>query len=260
MALKHSTGSLDALYRVFVQPALSNSHTTRPSLHRGLRTVQRPRQHSRAFSASPLLATKTRAPEERRNKWDEEISARVVVLVDPRTDKLEEQPRTRYDILNTMDRKTHRLIQMSPDEPDNRSFMPVCKIVSKKEQYEHDKNYKKAAKERKAEGAKVNSVKVLELNWAIDTNDLAHRCERVAEFLTEGRRVEIVLAAKKRGRKATRAECEDLVKRIGDTVEGVPGAKELKSLDGKIGAFATIVLQGKAPSQVRDGGVVKEAE
>ena len=182
----------------------------------------------------------------------------MVVLVDPLTNKLEDQPRTRFDVLRMMNRETHRLKQVSDDEPNNRNFTPVCKIVSKKEEYERDRHFKKVVKERKMEGARAGSVKVLELNWAMDANDLAHRCERVAEFLSEGRRVEIVLAAKKKGRKATRAECDGLVKKIGETCDSVPGAKALKSLDGKIGAFATIVLQGKASSQVKDVGVMKE--
>lgn len=262
MAVPHAQGTFEALYRVFVLPALANNaaHRTLP------RTVRRvpplPRPHQRRFSASPFHAVKTRAPETRTQKWNEEIKAQSLYLVDPATGKREEEPRTRYDILNRLNRDTHRLVQLSPDEPDNPNFIPVCKVTSKKEQYEIEQKAKKAQKERKAESAKVNSVKTLELNWAIDSNDLAHRLERVAEFLAEGRRVEIMLAAKKkgRGRKATQEECEAVLKKIYDTIDAVPGARELKKLDGKMGQFATIVLQGQAPSQRKESDANKQAQ
>lgn len=180
--------------------------------------------------------------------------ARVVYLVDPVTNKLEDQPRTRFDVLNTIDRNTHRLVQLSADEPENRGFMPVCKIVGKKEQYAADRERKKQQKEKKTESARVNSIKTLELNWAIDANDLGHRLERVAEFLADGRRVEIVLAAKKQGRKATKQECEGVMKRIYGVVDDVPGSRELKRLEGKLGGFASLVLQGRAPGQSKEGG------
>ncbi|KAK5113748.1 hypothetical protein LTR85_010765 [Meristemomyces frigidus] len=250
MASTHATGTLQSLYRVFVLPALSKPAPSRARL----RQAPRAAPDRRCFSASPIHAVKSRAPQERAQKWDEEIRAQMLYLVDPVTGKREEEPRTRFDILSQMDRKTHRLIQLSPDEPGNRNFIPVCKVMGKKEQYEAEQKAKKASKERKAESVKVNSVKTLELNWAIDGNDLGHRLERVAEFLAEGRRVEIVLAAKKkgRGRRATQAECEGVLKAIYGTVDAVPGAKELKRLDGKVGGFATLVLQGRASGQGKE--------
>ena len=172
--------------------------------------------------------------------------------MDPETNTLldEGEPRTRYDVLKSIDKKTHRLVQLSPDEEgkDPRYAIPVCKVISKKEMYEQDRRKKTQAKEKAKESAKVGSVKTLELNWAIDGNDLGHRLERVAEFLGEGRRVEIVLAAKKRGRKASTAECEGVLKRIEGVAEEVRGASVLKALEGKVGGFGTMVLQGKAPS------------
>ena len=88
-------------------------------------------------------------------------------------------------------------------------------------------------------------MKTLELNWAIDGNDLGHRMKSVAGFLEEGRKIEIVLARKKKGRRATGEECREVIKRIGETVEGVDGAKEVQELTGEVGGLATIVLQGR---------------
>ncbi|KYG45160.1 hypothetical protein M433DRAFT_34797, partial [Acidomyces richmondensis BFW] len=188
----------------------------------------------------------------RRQKWDEEITARLIHLVDPITGKLSE-PRKRVDVLRALDRRTQRLVQVSADdEPGNRGGQHhqqqhvtapvVCKIVDKRVQYQQERERKR---QKKQEQAGTGSGKTIELNWAIDPNDLGHRLERLAEFLGDGRRVEVVLAAKKKGRKATMGECEALVKRVMETMERVKGAKELKPLEGQLGGFATWVLQGK---------------
>ncbi|TKA54563.1 hypothetical protein B0A55_13355, partial [Friedmanniomyces simplex] len=300
-----SRSSAQALYRIFVGPALSSVHPTRhlvqqapasshiaPHNSTPLPTSQR---HRRLFSTTPPLSTKTRAPVQRTQKWDEEITARLIQLVDPETSALLDDgaPRTRYDVLKTLDKRTHRLIQLSPDPTpeeeerfrrgeveegarakmggywDSRGangygmgmFVPVCKVVSKKEQYELERKKKSASRERMKEGLKSQSIKTLELNWAIDGNDLQHRLDRIEEFLGEGRRVEIVLAAKKRGRKATLAECEEVLKRIEGCVGGVEGASVARRLDGKMGAFATMVLQGRVGRSINIGsGTVAQTE
>ena len=111
--------------------------------------------------------------------------------------------------------------------------------------YVQEQKKKAEAKSAKKISAMSSSVKTMELNWAIDGNDLGHRLDRMKEFLGEGRKVEVVLAAKKRGRKASTSECEDVLNRIKGAVDAVPGAKEAKPIDGKKGQFCTILLQGK---------------
>lgn len=131
--------------------------------------------------------------------------------------------------------------------PDKAGEIPTCKIISKKESYESEKRAKEVAKEKKRV-QKVTSgegLKTLELNWAIDLNDLGHRINRIKEFLGEGRRVEVVLAAKKRGRKASREECEVVLEKLRTAVGEVEGAKQREATTGKIGGFVTMVFQGR---------------
>ena len=59
-----------------------------------------------------------------------------------------------------------------------------------------------------------------------------------------------MLASKKRGRKATLAECEGLLEKIRGVADEVGGAKVLKEFEGKMGGFATVVYQGRAPGVV----------
>ncbi|KAF2161020.1 hypothetical protein M409DRAFT_70091 [Zasmidium cellare ATCC 36951] len=256
MKTRHTSPAAQALYHVFIAPALSKPRTTQHLLP--------PHNHIRRFTTTPLLRAKTRAPELRTQKWDAEITARQIYLVDPVTNILRDPetgalppPRTRYDVLNSIDTKTHRLVQLEPDEPGNRNFMPVCKIVDKKESYDAEKRKAKAAKTAKKLSARSSEMgmKTVELNWAIDANDLGHRVEKMKGFLTEGRRVEVVLASKKRGRKASLEECEGVLGRLRAAVESVEGAREVEGLKGKVGGFATMVVLGRP---VRD--IISEAK
>lgn len=155
-------------------------------------------------------------------------------------------------LLASFDPKEWRLVctEKMPDDRDfdPRYWEPVCKMVNRKEEYEKEK-----ARKTKEKGAKKvvdpTSVKTLELNWAIDVNnDLNHRLNKVKEFLAEGRRVEIVLAKKKRGRVATREECDNVLSRINAAIEEVKGAKQIKAMEGKVGGVAMLLLEGPKAS------------
>ncbi|EME47393.1 hypothetical protein DOTSEDRAFT_69358, partial [Dothistroma septosporum NZE10] len=217
MSCRRSRGVARVLYRVFVLSAVPHPATKqRPSLPRSLPKSQPWSLTTRPFSCTVVRHAKTRAPEQRTHKWDSEITARRIYLVDPTTGRLDGiDPETgegeptihnRRSTMSSVDTKTHRLVQMSPDEPDNHNFIPVCKIVSKKDDYEREKAKKKQAKEQKKVQAisSDKAMKTVELNWAIDKNDLGHRLGKVRGFLEEGRRVEVVLASKKQGRKASK--------------------------------------------------------
>ena len=117
--------------------------------------------------------------------------------------------------------------------------------MSKKDAFDAEKRKKSAQKEAKKAAAAAASVKTLELNWAIDQNDLGHRLGKVEQFLGEGRKVEIVLAAKKAGRKATLGECEQVLQRIRRNVSAVEGGREVRAMEGKLGGVATLFFQGR---------------
>ncbi|RMZ89250.1 hypothetical protein DV736_g3511, partial [Chaetothyriales sp. CBS 134916] len=97
-----------------------------------------------------------------------------------------------------------------------------------------------AAKElqKKARGAKP---KQLELNWAISENDLELKMRQMDQFLDKGKKVELILAAKRRQRKATTEEADALMKKLDERVEQA-GAKKVK-MEGKLLGQATIMLQ-----------------
>ncbi|CZT23586.1 uncharacterized protein RCC_09300 [Ramularia collo-cygni] len=255
----HTASPLRALYRVFVLPALSQSATTTRA--RLIPTVHPSSSTTRPYSHTPLLSAKTRPAEQRRQKWDSEITSLRIYLIDPETNALPPTPVTRYDTLKTLDTRTHRLVQLSPDEPNNPSFIPVCKIISKKEAYISEQKKKLAAKEAKKVNARGSEagMKTLELNWAIDTGDLAHRLEKLRGFLEEGRRVEVCFRGKKRGRKASLEECEKVLEQVREVAQGVDGVRE-KGLEGKIGGVASVEFFVKGGGGGAKGGGSKGRE
>lgn len=101
----------------------------------------------------------------------------------------------------------------------------------------------KARSKRKADPAAT--LKTIELNWAIDKNDLSHRLDKMKQFLSKGWRIDVVMAAKRKGRKATIEEAEELLKMIRRSIAEIQGAREWKAMEGKAGAQATIFAQGK---------------
>lgn len=149
-------------------------------------------------------------------------------------------------------------------DEEKEEWIPTCRIISKKEQYELDRQRQKQKVQAKKNSGEA-STKTVELSWAIDGNDLAHRMKKVVEFLNEGRKVEVVLAKKKGGRKATGEECEGVVARILETVEGVKGAKVGKAMEGKVGGVLTLFFEGVkekdkvAEGKKKDGKVEKAA-
>jgi translation initiation factor IF-3 len=164
-------------------------------------------------------------------------------------------------VLRNIDEKTHYLEQVTPDDPDDPDYLPVCRIVNKKEEYEVQKQRKSAAKASKQRSAKSSAAgaKTVELSWAIDQHDLSHRLGRIKDFLSQGRRVEVAIAKKKGGRLATVEECESLLRSLKETVESVLGARELKSDDDegpppKLGAPRLMNFVGKEGTQQKSAG------
>jgi translation initiation factor IF-3 len=176
------------------------------------------------------------APLKRRLPRDDEIKSWSVSLVSEEG-KLNE-PRSTADILSSIDRKTHSLVVVVPGEP---GVPPICKIMNKQAMREAEKAKTKASKNPGA------TIKTIELNWAIDGNDLGHRLNKVKEFLSKGFKVEVALAEKRKGRKATEEEAEGLLRKIREAVKEVDGAKETKPMEGKLLKPATLYAEGKAP-------------
>lgn len=105
-------------------------------------------------------------------------------------------------------------------------------------------------KAREPKKTEEELTKQVELTWAITGNDLSYRVARIENFLKEGRRVEVVIAPKKGGRKATSDEVRELLKYIRERLKETEGTEEWKGLEGVPGAQVTMFYQNKGMKAV----------
>lgn len=228
-----------ALHRVFIAPielvrpresvqvtrrTISSISTSGPRCRAKAPRLLLP--HQQKYYASSA-AVKSRLPR------DDEIKAWSISLVGE--DGKLQDPRPTLDVLDSIDRKRDSLVVVVPGEP---GVPPICKIMNKEAM--------RAAEKAKLKGARGGvTEKTIELNWAIDGNDLSHRLVKLKGFLGKGFRVEVVLGAKRKGRKATVEEAETLIQRVKEAVGEVEGAKESKPMDGKLLGVLMMQFEGK---------------
>ena len=129
---------------------------------------------------------------------------------------------------------------------------PIVKIVSRKALFEEA---------RKSKPKKQAEDKQLELNWAIDPQgDLKHRLKRLSDWLEEGKNVEILLAPKKGGRRATPEDCQHVLDRIHEAVSGIKGAREAKPMEGALGRRSTLLFKNSEVEDDDGEGEVKQVQ
>ncbi|KAF9630367.1 putative translation initiation factor protein [Lasiodiplodia theobromae] len=257
---RHISTTTQALFRVFVQPTIAAA----PSTPRAASSLIRP---STAPTAGVLFAPafaphnqrrtaiKYRAPVERTTPYDEEIGSRWINLVD--ADGVFHPRQSIRKVLDDMDRITNHLVQVVPAQKDAEFPFPVCKVVAKNVLREQERQKEK----QRAKKTPDELGKTLELNWAASPNDLQHWLKRLKEFLQEGRRVEVVLGPKKRGRKATPEEIENVLQSVKDTVAEVPGAKERIEPEGEVGGILMLSYDGpKQPKEEKKKEEKKKEE
>lgn len=233
-----------ALHRIFVAP----------------KSIPRP---ARAIIATPQFRGYARpAPTARRLPSDDLITARSIHVVND--DGTLSPPQDTRHVLRNLDRKAYTLQTVSV--PDANSApgsptLPVCRIISKRQILEAAK----AAKANKKPQANPERVtKTIELNWAIDGNDLSHRLKRIREFLERGNKVEVALAGKRKGRKASPEEAKEVLEKVRAFVvedEGrANGWREYKALEGAVGGVMTVYLEGKVVEQKKAEKIVQETQ
>jgi len=256
----HISGTSRALYRVFVAPNLRAS-TSIPLLYAPAFAPSAP-----SFIAAPSLTSRTSirtkqyAKDTRRRALsdyyviDAAIEADYVNLVDEERGFHKDVPIK--EALASFNKVTHHLVQMTPGKVDEHGRvdpenLPTCRIVSKMDlRAQHER--KLETERRQAKGhSKGPAPKSLELNWAIAGGDLKHRLEKMKDFLREGRKVELMLGPKKRGRKATAEEANTVIKAVRVAVAECKGAGEVKS-EGAVGGVMTIVFEGRKMEEKKD--------
>ena len=115
---------------------------------------------------------------------------------------------------------------------------PVCKIMSRKD-------YFMGEQKRGKTGGAVKKPKELELTWNVDKNDLKHRLTRAESFLADGKKVEVFLSPKRRGKPVSAEDAQAIVKEIKDRILQGTNNREYKEMEGKVGETVTMYFEKK---------------
>lgn len=251
----HISSTSRALYRVFVLPNLRTASNGIP--------VQFAPAFAPTYGPPSIPIAPTLPSTQVRHKSYTRKDTRRHALSDyftidnaitaPRVNFVDDQGRffedvATLDALSSFNKVTHHLVQVTPGKVDaagdpDPDHPPVCRVVSKMDlRAQHERKVEAARKQ--AKGTTGPPQKNLELNWAIGGGDLKHRLNKLKEFLGEGRRVEVLLGPKKRGRKATPDEANAVYKAVLEAVDECKGAKEVKR-EGTIGAVVTVIFEGQ---------------
>ena len=189
-----------------------------------------------------------RDPIYREYTLDEDIKSQLVQSKDPETGKLN-PPEALRSLLFNIDREVQVVRQLGTPQ----GAPPVVEIAEKTAllQYLRDKEERE---KQIAKGKRESKPKQIELNWAINSHDLEMKLNQLRSFLDKGKRVEILLAAKKRQRKATEQEAQNLVSEIKKLVADLEGCREVSPMQGRVGGQAIMTLQklGKSKPQSKE--------
>lgn len=251
----HISSTSRALYRVFVLPNLRSTSNGIP--------IQFAPAFAPTYGPPSIPISSPASTQQVRHKTYQRKDTRRHALTDyftidnaitaPRVNFVDEEGKFHADIatldaLRSFSKVTHHLVQVTPGQVDaegrhDPDHPPVCRVVSKMDlRAQHEKKVDIARKQHV--GVTGPPQKNLELNWAIGGGDLKHRMNKLREFLEEGRRVEVLLGPKKRGRKATPEEAQGVMKAVLGAADECKGAKEVKR-EGAVGGVLTIVFEGK---------------
>ena len=144
-------------------------------------------------------------------------------------------------VLDNLNREEEHLVQVSP--PDEKRPTAVVKIF-KRADLIRQKVEKKKAMQKQQKVMKEREPKQMELNWAIGPHDLDIKLGQLEAFLDKGKTVEIILAAKRKQRKATLEEGEGVLTKIRERLMKID-AREVKPMDGQVLKQATLTVRKK---------------
>ncbi|EXJ83993.1 hypothetical protein A1O3_04660 [Capronia epimyces CBS 606.96] len=141
-------------------------------------------------------------------------------------------------VLKSIDRTTSHVLQLSKSGEHEFAIVQVVERANLIKQIKE----KETAQRRVQHAQKEKRPKQIELNWAISSNDLQLKLRQMEDFLRKGKKVELLLASKRRQRKASTEEAEALLKTLREKIQEV-GAAEISPMEGAILRQATMTVK-----------------
>lgn len=149
------------------------------------------------------------------------------------------EPRPLSFVISGIDRNTH-FVQQITAVTDPREFA-VVRIVTRNDLV-REVTAKGDLARKQASDQKRKKPKQLELNWAIAPTDLEIKMRQMESFLEKGKKVELLMANKRRQRKATPEEARQLLSVVRGKCEDL-GASEVTPFTGAILGQATMTIE-----------------
>jgi translation initiation factor IF-3 len=170
---------------------------------------------------------------------DRAIEARYVRI--PQPDGKLSAPEPLRSALLRVRTGTEHLVQISKVDDEGTA---ICRITTIAELLQQKRDKERVQKEQK-KSMKQSIPKQIELNWAIGPNDLEHKLAQLQGFINEGKKVEVVLANKKRQRQATPEEGMEVLRKVREKLAEVDG-KEIKQMQGgQVGQHTVLTMRKK---------------
>ena len=151
-------------------------------------------------------------------------------------------PTSLQDLLSQVDRSKETVVQISKPGTQQEAIVEILSFEQLRARFHAKANLTKS----QDKSQKESKAKQVELNWAIGDHDLALKLKQLEQFLNKGRKVEIVLAPKRQGRRATTEEAQKLLDKIRDKIVEAD-SKEIAPLDGTI--LRTAIMKVKKREQ-----------
>lgn len=150
------------------------------------------------------------------------------------------EPQLLQRLLRSIDRNSQVISQIVSRGPS--SDAAIVEVTSKDNLIKRTVEREKQIREQQR-NTKASKPKQLELNWAIGENDLNIKLRAMEAFLEKGKKVEIMLASRKRQKRASPDEAQLLLKNVRDRINDI-GAREAKH-EGQLLKHTTLTVEKK---------------
>ena len=170
---------------------------------------------------------------------DYAIMARYVRM--PQPDGGLSPPESLHSAISRIKQGAEHLVQISKVDEGR---MAICRIMTITDLQKQKKDKERVQQEHK-KSLKQSVPKQIELNWAIGPNDLEHKLTQMKGFIKDGRKVEVVLANKKRQRQATPEEGRGVLRKVKEKLAEADG-REIKEMQGgEVGKHTVLTIRKK---------------
>lgn len=117
----------------------------------------------------------------------------------------------------------------------------ICRIMTVSELLRQRRDRERAQKEQKKSSKSVS--KQIELNWAIGPNDLEHKLTQLKGFIEDGKKVEVILASKKRQRQATLEEGRAVLRKVREKLAEADATETQGMQGGEVGKHTVLTIK-----------------